>query len=172
MKKLILAALMVMTAALCFAKDPCEGYWISYDEKTGKATAGWEITVDANGILSGKIVHNAAQPDDVLAYDTKGKGPYDDFPVKGDMSKMTVVGTTWIYNMKKDSDGKWSGGRIVNPQDGNRYKCKITFHKAGESKKYPVDTLEMRGEIGVGIGRSQYWTAATKEEALTIHSDN
>lgn len=171
MKKLILAALMVMTAALCFAKDPCEGYWISYDEKTGKATAGWEITVDDNGILWGKIVHNAAQPDDVLAYDTKGKGPYDDFPVKGDMSKMPVVGTSWIYNMKKDADGKWSGGRIVNPQDGNRYKCKMTFHKAGESKKFPVDTLEMRGEIGAGIGRSQYWKAATKEQALTIKSE-
>lgn len=171
MKKFIIAALMVMTAALCFAKDPCEGYWISVDEKTGKPTAGWEITVDANGILSGKIVHNAVQPDDVLAYDTKGKGPYDDFPVKGDMSKMTVVGTTWIYNMKKDSEGKWSGGRIVNPQDGNRYKCKITFHKAGESKKYPVDTLEMRGELGAGIGRSQFWKAATKEEAMTIKSE-
>ncbi|MCQ2596941.1 MAG: DUF2147 domain-containing protein [Treponema sp.] len=170
MKKLVLAALMIMTAALCFAKDPCEGYWISYDDKTGQATAGWEITIDAKGNLTGKIIHNALEADDVLAFDTKGKGPYDDFPVPGDMYKMPVVGTPWIYNMKNDGEGKWSGGKVVDPQSGNRYKCKITFHKAGESKKYPVDTLEMRGELGAGIGRSQYWKAATKEEAMTISS--
>lgn len=170
MRKLILAALMVMTAALCFAKDPCEGYWISYDEKTGKATAGWEITVDSNGCLTGKIIHNALEADDILAFDTKGKGPYDDFPVPGEMYKMPVVGTPWIYNMKNDGEGKWSNGRIVDPQSGSRYKCKITFHKAGESKKYPEDTLEMRGEIGAGIGRSQFWKSATKEQAMTITS--
>ncbi len=170
MKKFILAALMVMTAALCFAKDPCEGYWISVDEKTGKATAGWEISIDANGNLTGKIIHNALEADDVLAYDTKGKGPYDDFPVAGEMYKMPIVGTPWIYGMKKDAEGKWSGGKVVDPQSGSRYKCKITFHKAGESKKYPIDTLEMRGELGAGIGRSQYWKSATKEEAMTVSS--
>ena len=170
MKKIILAALMVLTAALCFAKDPCEGYWISYDEKSGKATAGWELTVNENGILMGKIIHNAAEPDDILAVATKGKGPYDDFPVKGEMYEMQVVGTSWIYNMKKDAEGKWSGGKVVDPQSGNRYKCKITFHKAGESKKYTEDTLEMRGELGAGIGRSQYWKSATKEQAMTVKS--
>lgn len=167
MKKIILATLMVMTAFLCFAKDPCEGYWISYDEKSGKATAGWEITVDENGLLTGKIIHNAGEPDDVLAYDTKGKGPYKDFPIPGKMSEMTVVGTPWIYNMKNDAEGKWSNGSIIDPQNGNKYKCKITFHQA-DGSKYEVDTLEMRGEIGMGIGRSQFWKSATKEEAMTV----
>jgi len=31
-----------------------------------------------------------------------------------------------------------------------------------------VDTLEMRGEIGMGIGRSQYWLSATEEEARNV----
>jgi uncharacterized protein (DUF2147 family) len=47
------------------------------------------------------------------------------------------------------------------------YKCKITFRPT-DGKKYKVDTLEMRGEIGLGIGKSQYWTKATKEQASAL----
>ncbi len=43
MKKItaILAALFI-GSVFAFA-DPAEGYWISYDEKTNEATAGWYI---------------------------------------------------------------------------------------------------------------------------------
>jgi len=33
---LLLCALIF--TGLCFASDPVEGFWISYDDKTGKAT--------------------------------------------------------------------------------------------------------------------------------------
>lgn len=167
MKKLIIMlCAFVMGTAFCFAKDPCEGFWISVDEKTGKNTAGWEIKVE-NDTLFGTITHTVGFEDDALAEGTKGKGPYKDFPHPGKMNEMKTVGTRWIYNMKKDADGKWSGGNIVDPSDGNRYKCKITFHEA-DGKKYKVDTLEMRGEIGMGIGRSQFWKKATEEEARNV----
>ena len=77
---------------------------------------------------------------------------------------MHVVGTTWIWDLVQKSEGKWEKGYIIDPNDGNRYKCRITFHAADGSKKYPVDTLEMRGEIGP-FGRSQFWKSATEEEA-------
>ncbi|MCF0241920.1 MAG: DUF2147 domain-containing protein [Treponema sp.] len=170
MKKLfILFTAFIMTAAFGFAKDPCEGFWISVDEKTGKNTAGWEIKV-VDDVLMGTITHTVGRADDELAEGTKGKGPYKDFPHPGKMSEMKTVGTYWIYNMKKDAEGKWSGGSIVDPGDGNRYKCKITFH-AADGKKYKVDTLEMRGEIGMGIGRSQFWKKATEEEARTVEAE-
>ena len=83
------------------------------------------------------------------------------------MCEMKTVGTTWIYDLTKTSEGNWSKGKIVDPSDGNRYKCKMTFHKA-DGKKYAKDTLEMRGEIGMGIGRSQYWLGATEAEASAL----
>ena len=168
MKKIILALLCIfLFAGLCFAADPVEGYWISYDEKTGKATAGWKIW-EENGKLFGTITSVPNEPRDGLAYGTKGKGPYDDFPVKGEMCKMQTIGTPWIYNLEKLETGKWAKGCIIDPNDGSRYKCKITFHKA-DGKKYMKDTLEMRGEIGLGIGRSQFWLAATQEEAESFN---
>mgnify|MGYP003425917888 CR=1 FL=1 len=49
---LFLVAFMAM--GMCFA-DPVEGYWISYDEKSGEATAGWEIKAQ-DGKLFGGII--------------------------------------------------------------------------------------------------------------------
>jgi uncharacterized protein (DUF2147 family) len=161
---LLVAALLC--TGVCFAQDPVEGYWISYDEKTQEPTAGWKIWVE-DGKLFGTILSTKGFPLDGKADGTKGKGPYDDFPQKGEMCEMTTVGTTWIYNLVKISDGVWAKGKIVDPSDGNRYKCKITFHKA-DGKKYLVDTLEMRGEIGMGIGRSQFWKKATEAEASAL----
>jgi uncharacterized protein (DUF2147 family) len=76
---------------------------------------------------------------------------------------MRVVGPPWIFGLTQDKPGLWSGGNVVDPNDGNMYGCKITFH-AADSKKYPVDTLEMRGTIGP-FGRSQFWKKSTQEEA-------
>jgi uncharacterized protein (DUF2147 family) len=166
-KKLIsLFSVVLLCTGFCVASDPVEGFWISYDEKTGKATAGWKIW-EENGFLFGTILSLAGFPQDVKAYGTKGKGPYRDFPVSGDMAGMMTVGTPWIYNLKKISEGVWAKGMIVDPNDGNKYKCRITFHQANRNK-YNKPTLEMRGEIGLGIGRSQFWIAATEEEAAGL----
>lgn len=162
MKKIIatLAALL-LTTTLCFAADPAEGFWISIYEKTNEATAGWQIQVSGNK-LSGKIVSVAGKPQNIKATGGKGKS-YDNFMNGADIGTLDSVGTSWIWDLSKDGEGKWSNGYIIDPNDGKRYKCKITFHKA-DGKKYKVDTLEMRGEVGP-FGRSQYWKAATEAEA-------
>jgi uncharacterized protein (DUF2147 family) len=48
------------------------------------------------------------------------------------------------------------------------YKCKIVFH-AADGDRYKVDTLEIRGEIGLGIGRSQFWQRASRGTAVSQH---
>ena len=162
MKKIaFLAVLFVLAAGICFAADPVEGYWISIDEKSGKVTAGWQIYSEG-GKLYGKILSLADKPQNEKA--SKVKDSYSGFPVAGKVSDMTVVGTPWIYNLTMDKPGSWSKGVIIDPNDGKDYKCKITFH-AADGKKYPKDTLEMRGEIGLGIGRSLYWQKSTQEQA-------
>ena len=156
--------ILISFAGFCFGADPVEGFWVSYDEKLGYPTAGWEIYT-VNDKLFGKILSILLYPQDVKA--EKCKDSYRDFPLSGKVSEMPVVGTPWIYNLTRDKHGVWSGGRIIDPETGNMYKCKITFRSASENK-YNVDMLIMRGEIGLGMGRNQYWFRATKEQASSL----
>ena len=166
MKKLItIMVAFLLLGTMCFAADPTEGFWISVDEKTGQETAGWQI-LQSGGKLTGKILSVADQPQDTKATGGKGKS-YDNFMNGKDVSNFTTVDTNWIWDLTKQEEGKWANGYIIDPSDGKRYKCKITFHKA-DGKKYKTDTLEMRGEIGMGIGRSQYWKKATEAEASAL----
>jgi len=154
MKKIIALVIGLSIAAVCFAQsDPVEGYWLSVDEKTNKVTAGWQI-YQQNGILYGKILSLSEDPKGTIAKDVKES--YKDFPLPGKVNKMEVAGPPWIFGLTKKDIGDWRGGKIIDPADGNMYNCKIIFHKA-DGKKYANDTLEMRGEIGLGIGRSQFW---------------
>lgn len=159
---LLLCALIF--TGFCMASDPVEGFWISYDDETGKQTAGWEI-YSKNGVLFGEIRSLAGYPLDAKA--TKVKDSYKDFPRSGKVNEMTTCNTPWIWGLTQKKTGEWAGGNIIDPNDGKMYKCKINFREKN-GKKYEVDTLEMRGEIGFGIGRSQFWQKATKEEASSL----
>lgn len=164
-KRILLICSIFLFVYSAFAQDPVLGHWISFDDKTGKATAGWFIE-EINVELFGTMTALADHPQDQLATGGKGKS-YSEFQNGKDIAEIQIVGTTWIYNLKKDDTGKWSKGYIIDPESGNRYKCKITFRKA-DGKKYKTDTLEMRGELALGIGRSQFWTRASEEEAKNI----
>jgi uncharacterized protein (DUF2147 family) len=164
MKKfLFILLIFAFFGAFAFATDSVEGFWISVDEKTGQQTAGWEIWQE-NGLLNGKILSAA----DVKAEDTAGGNgkSYDNFQNGAKVNTIKVIGTAWIWGLTQKNPGQWENGYIIDPENGSRYKCKITFHKA-DGKKYTKDTLEMRGELGP-FGRSQFWHQATKEEALAI----
>ena len=115
-------------------------------------------------MLNGKILSAA----DVKAEDTAGGNgkSYDNFQNGAKVNTIKVIGTAWIWGLTQKNPGQWENGYIIDPENGSRYKCKITFHKA-DGKKYTKDTLEMRGEVGP-FGRSQFWNKATKEEALSI----
>lgn len=151
--------LVLFASLVAFAADPVVGLWKSVDEE-GKTTAAWRI-YEKGGLLFGEIVTVPNQKDDKIA--DACKESYKDFPVSGKVNTMPVVGTPFIFNLKQKSAGQWADGNIIDPKDGKMYKCKITFHPK-DGKKYSVDTLEMRGEIGLGIGRSQEWIATNDAE--------
>ncbi|MDR1899007.1 MAG: DUF2147 domain-containing protein [Treponema sp.] len=162
---IIVLCMAVIGAGVVFAADPAEGYWISVDDKTGKVTAGWEIYLQG-GKLFGKVLSTADHPAGVKA--TACKESYSGFPVAGKVNQMMVVGTPWIFGLSPDGPGQWKNGNVIDPTDGKMYKCRIIYH-ARDGNRYKTDTLEMRGEIGLGIGRSQYWRKATREEAGGLH---
>jgi len=155
---------LVFGTGFCFGSDPVEGFWLSVDEKSGKATGGWEIYVSGDKLF-GRVLSIAGFPQDKKAL--RCKDSYQNFPVAGKVSEMTVVGTPWLYNLAMDRPGVWSGGQVLDPDTGHVYKCKITF-RPYDGRRFMADTLEMRGEIGLGIGRSQYWRKSTREEASSL----
>jgi uncharacterized protein (DUF2147 family) len=148
--------------------DPVEGYWISIDENTNKITAGWQIYQE-NGVLFGKILSLADNPRGTLADHCTERHPH--FPVSGRVNRMEVAGTPWIHGLRRHAEGDWRNGNIVNPEDGARYSCRVTFRPAGSRvgrRTFETDHLEMRGEIGLGIGRSQYWQKADQATASNL----
>jgi uncharacterized protein (DUF2147 family) len=164
LKKLtIVFLLFLFTAGFCCAADPVEGFWLSVDEKTDKVTAGWQIYQEG-GKLFGKVLSMADYDNTLHAVPCKES--YPGFPLPGKVNQMLVVGTPWIYGLSCDKPGEWSGGSIINAEDGKIYKCKIKYRTA-DGKKHKTDVLEMRGEIGLGIGRSQFWQ---KSDQLTASS--
>lgn len=162
---IFLALFLVLSFAA--AEDPAEGFWISFDEKTDKPNGGWRLYVDeTDNRLYGVTVSLADKTADTRAYGCK-KRIYKGYPVQSELSNMPIVGSIWIFNLEKQNTGEWSKGNIIDPSTGAMYKCKAIFHKA-DNQKYKTDTLELRGEIGLGIGKSIYWARATEEEALAI----
>ena len=165
MKRFLIVLIMIcFVCGISFAADVVEGFWLSVDEKTGKVTAGWHV-YQQNNKLYGIILSSADGTPDELA--TKVKESYAGFPLPGKVNQMKVNGTPWIFGLSMDKPGEWSGGNIIDPQDGKMYKCKIIFRTA-DGKKYKTDVLEMRGEIGLGIGRSQFWQRTDESTAGSL----
>ena len=57
----------------------------------------------------GKILSVADKPQDEKATGGKGKS-YDNFMKGTDVSSLTVVGTTWIWDLSNQGEGKWANG--------------------------------------------------------------
>ena len=171
MKKLVavLAALFVTVTGL-FAADPATGLWKSIDDKTGKITAIWKI-YEQNNMLYGTIAAVVDNPQDVIA--SACKKSYKDFPVAGNVNEMKTVGTPWIFNMVKESEGNWSKGNIIDPGNGKIYGCVIKYLKSGEKNKgftAKEPTLAMAGTVGP-IKVFQYWGQATEADIAKVQAE-
>jgi len=173
MKKIVILLLVIV--GFCFLNgnlfaDPAEGYWLSVDDRTGKTTASWHIYQD-RGRLLGSILAVADLPDaeEIKVYWINES--YAGFPIPGKVNEMPMLGTPWIFGLSRAKEGEWSGGNIIDPESGRMYRCRIIFHPAGSRigrRTVTVDTLEMRGEIGLGIGRSQFWQRADRATASSL----
>ncbi|MDR2404634.1 MAG: DUF2147 domain-containing protein [Spirochaetaceae bacterium] len=164
MKNRAFLGLILLLGSSLFA-DPAEGFWLSVDEQTGKITAGWELFQE-NGKLLGRILSIAGHPQDIKA--SACRESYRGFPRTGKVNELPIVGPPWIFGLSPErSAGHWRGGSVIDPNDGKIYQCRITYHPA-DGKRFPQDALEMRGEIGLGIGRSQFWRRSTREEASSL----
>lgn len=142
--KLYVAAVLVGVSIGALA-DPMSpvGAWNTIDDETGKTKSLVRIT-EKDGVLSGtveKIVDPAKQ-------NSKCDECANDDPRKG----KPVIGMTILTGLVKEGPGLYTGGKILDPNNGKTYNAKVTVIEGGKK-------LEMRGSI-LFIGRTQTWIRA------------
>lgn len=135
MKFLIFLAIMAISA--CSYSQSAIGTWKTIDDKDGTVKSHVSIYED-NGKLIGKVL-KLINPERTIC--TACKGSKKDQPIEG----MVI-----LWDLEKESDSTWEGGKIMDPKNGKEYKCKLTLSDS--------NTLDVRGFIGFSLlGRSQTW---------------
>jgi len=127
----LLALILLMTL---YTDAGITGNWVTYDDKSGKKKSIVKITQRGN-TLSGKIIKMFTYPPDTVCT-----------PCKGKLHNKKVLGMTIFSNLTL-KDGKWKGGKILDPENGKWYTCEMWE----EGSK-----LKVRGYI-LMFFRTQIW---------------
>ena len=137
-----LASVLLCGALAAHAQtDTPVGVWQTIDDQTGQPKALVQISADANGDLSGKVIKGLSGKDQPDRRCTACTDSRKDQP---------ILGMTIIDGMKKANDG-WDGGHILDPENGKVYRCKMHTEDGGQK-------LVVRGYLGIALlGRSQTW---------------
>jgi uncharacterized protein (DUF2147 family) len=78
---------------------------------------------------------------------------------EGAQKNKPIVGMTFLWGLKRSGDG-WSGGRVLDPENGKVYRCSIKVIDGGRR-------LKVRGYVGVSLlGRTQVWQQVRDERPL------
>lgn len=143
MKKTIVVTVLFAMIAFVTNAQSVFGKWKTIDDKTGKESSIIEIYKKGEKAY-GKVVDiiDESKKENIC---TECSGKNKDKPIMG----MVIVD-----GLKKDGN-EWSGGKILDPKNGKKYKCYITLEN--ENK------LKVRGYIGFSLlGRTQYWHRVTE----------
>jgi uncharacterized protein (DUF2147 family) len=130
--------------------DRIVGYYLTYDDETGKDKSQVQIFKSPNGTYFGKVVW-LKEPDKNGKALTDSKNPDKQLQTKPILGLLMLTG--FRYNESKD---EWSGGSVYNPASGKTYNCFMKFESATK--------LKIRGFIGsswMGLGKTAYWTRET-----------
>jgi len=131
---------LALAASLAHAASP-EGLWRTIDDETGKERSYVRI-VAVDGKLQGTVEKLFRFPGD----DPENLCE----ECKGDLKNKPIVGMRILWDMK-EKGGVWTGGHILDPNNGKTYRCKMTVSDDGQQ-------LDVRGYIGISlIGRTQTW---------------
>lgn len=140
-----LATLSVLFATSALAQAPSAvGSWTTIDDETKKPRS--VITIwEEDGRLFGKIQKLFRAPNE------------DPNPVcekcDGALKNKPILGMVILRNLKRDGDG-WSGGTVLDPENGKTYKVKLALEDGGKR-------LKVRGYVGFSLlGRTQHWVRA------------
>ncbi len=143
MKKTFIALALAAAAGTVLAQATPVGLWKTIDDD-GKTEKSLVRIVETAGAVSGTVekIFDATKANDVCQ---KCSDERKDKPVAG----MTI-----IRGAKKGDDGVWTGGDILDPNNGKVYKLHLKPVDGGKK-------LEVRGYVGMPLlGRTQTWVRA------------
>ena len=134
MRALILAAGLSLAATAAFAADPVEGEWL-----TQAGTAKVKIAPCGGGKICGHVswLKNAADAKATDANNPDAK-----------LKARPIMGLPMLQGFKPAGPGKWTGGKIYDPNSGKTYDSKLTVTGAG--------TLKVEGCI-LMVCQAQTW---------------
>ncbi len=130
----------IVVAGAALAQNSPVGKWNSIDDKTKEAKA--EITItETGGVMVGKITKR-------LTKEAKAEDKCDE--CKDARKGQPIMGLEIVRGGKKEEGADvWSGGKILDPENGKEYTLKMTPQDGGKK-------LDVRGSIGP-FGRTQTW---------------
>lgn len=143
MSRIALLAALALVASFAHAQTASPvGTWKTIDDSSGEPKALVRIAQDGGGALIGTIEKLFRKPgEDPDPKCDKCEGAKKDQPITG----MQI-----LSGLKPDGD-EWTGGEILDPNNGKVYKAKARLADGGKK-------LEVRGFIGVSLlGRTQTW---------------
>ncbi len=142
MKKTIFTLALLLFTSIAWGQSAV-GQWKTIDDDSGKAKSIVEI-YEKNGKLYGKIVK--------LLNQEPGEDPdpiCDKCSSKDDRHNQKVIGMEIMRDMEKDGE-EWEDGKILDPENGEVYKCKIWLNEDDS------DQLMVRGYVAF-FYRTQSW---------------
>jgi uncharacterized protein (DUF2147 family) len=131
---------LLAASAPAAAQSTPAGLWNTISDDDGRPTAVVELR-EVGGAYVGTVraLLVPADHDDSLC--TK---------CSGDRKDQRIVGMQILWNMRPDDDG-WSGGEILDPENGKIYHARMKLADGGRK-------LVVRGYIGLPLfGRSETW---------------
>lgn len=139
MKKILLTFSLIALSVITAVAQDVTGKWKTFDDETGKAKSIVEI-YKQNGKIFGKVLE--------ITDPTKRDAICTECP--GDDKGKPIMGLVILKDLKKDGK-EYSGGTIMDPNNGKVYKSYIELDGA--------NTLKVRGYVGFSLlGRTQSWT--------------
>lgn len=144
--RVTLGWVLAMAAALSPAQARAQGQaqaspvglWRTMDESSGQAKALVRIE-ERNGTLVGRIERLLVDPENATCQ-----------ACTGELKGKPVVGLTILQGLRREGE-LWSGGEVLDPNNGKFYKAQVRLAQAGEQ-------LQVRGYVGVpSMGRTQTW---------------
>lgn len=145
---LLVVALAAIPGRSSPAQATATGLWTTVSDRDGKPEAVVEIR-EVNGELVGVVraLLVAADRDDSIC--TK---------CQGDRRGRPIVGMEIVRHMRPDGNGSFSGGEILDPENGKTYRANMKLVDRGQK-------LIVRGYIGFSIfGRSQTWSRRARDD--------
>ena len=147
----------VSTLILALAALAAGAHAIAPSAQEPSAAGRWKTVNERGETKSVVVIENVGtewkgRVDKIFAPPARDANPHCE-RCPGDKKDKAILGMEIMWGFKR-SGAEYTGGRILDPEDGKVYKCKLKVIDGGKK-------LEVRGYVGISlIGRTQTWVRA------------